>query len=179
MVEVHSARDRRRSAVLVAVLVAALVAGCARDAGLASGDLAPDFVLPRLDGSVQKLSNYRGKVVLVNLWATWCPPCLEELPLLNRIQEIYGSRGVVVLGLAGDDEPQSVRDFIAHNPVSFDVLLDVGGEVGTRYGITGYPETFIVDREGRFRQKIIGPLPSDAGRPTAEVNAAIEALLGG
>jgi peroxiredoxin len=144
-----------------------------------TGELAPDFVLPRLDGSVQKLSNYRGKVVLVNLWATWCPPCLEELPLLNRIQEIYGPRGVAVLGLAGDDDPQSVRDFIARNPVSFDVLLDVGGEVGTRYGITGYPETFIVDREGRLRHQLIGPLPADAGRPTTEMSAAIEALLGG
>jgi peroxiredoxin len=169
---------KRRALGAAALLAVAVVAGCARDAGLGSGDLVPDFVLPRLDGSVQKLSNYRGKVVLVNLWATWCPPCIEELPLLNRIQETYGPRGLVVLGLAGDDEPQRVRDFIAKNPVAFDILLDVGGEVGTRYGITGYPETFIVDREGRLKQKIIGPLPSDAGRPTNEMNAAIEALLG-
>jgi len=169
----------RRVALAAALLLVTLAGACAHDAGPASGDLAPDFVLPRLDGSVQKLSNYRGKVVIVNLWATWCPPCLEELPLLNRIQETYGPRGVAVLGLAGDDDPQTVRDFIAHNPVAFDVLLDVGGEVGTSYGITGYPETFIVDREGRLRQKIVGPLPADAGRPTAEMSAAIEALLGG
>ena len=162
-----------------ALLLVAFAAGCTRDAGPKTGDLMPDFVLPLLDGSVQKLGNYRGKVVLVNLWATWCPPCIEELPLLNRIQETYGPRGLVVLGLAGDDEPQRVRDFIAKNPVSFDILLDVGGEVGTRYGITGYPETFIVDREGRLKQKIVGPLPSDAGRLTNEMNAAIEALLGG
>ena len=169
----------RRVALAAALLLVTLAGACSHDAGPASGDLAPDFVLPRLDGSVQKLSNYRGKVVIVNLWATWCPPCLEELPLLNRIQETYGPRGVAVLGLAGDDDPQTVRDFIARNPVAFDVLLDVGGEVGTSYGITGYPETFIVDREGRFRQKIVGPLPADAGRPTAEMTAAIEALLGG
>jgi peroxiredoxin len=172
-------RERAARASTCAALLLVGLVGCARNAGLATGDLAPDFVLPRLDGSVQKLSNYRGKVVLVNLWATWCPPCLEELPLLNRIQEMYGPRGVVVLGLAGDDEPQRVRDFVAANPIAFDVLLDVGGEVGTRYGITGYPETFIVDREGRLRHQLIGPLPADAGRPTTEMAAAIEALLGG
>ena len=140
-------------------MLLAAAAGCARGGGPSAGELAPDFVLPRLDGTTQKLSNYRGKVVLVNLWATWCPPCLEGLPLLNRIQEIYGERGLTVLGLAGDDDPQRVRDFLSKNPVSFDVLLDVGGEVGTRYGITGYPETFVVDREGRLRTKLIGPLP--------------------
>lgn len=154
--------------------------GCnrARDP-LRAGEVVPDFVLPRLDGSVQKLSNYRGKVVLVNLWATWCPPCIEEMPLLDRLQEEFGPRGVVVLGLAADDDPEVVRTFVKQRPVKFDVLLDVGGEVGTRYGITGYPETFIVDREGRFQKKFIGPLPSDAGRPAAELTQALTALLGG
>jgi thiol-disulfide isomerase/thioredoxin len=172
---------RRALAFTAAGLCAALSwAACTRGpSGPGTGDLVPDFVLPRLDGSVQKLSNYRGKVVLVNMWATWCPPCIEELPLLDRIQELYGPRGLVVLGLAGDDDPQRVRDFLGHNSVSFEVLLDVGGEVGTQYGITGYPETFVVDREGRLRNKLIGPLPADAGRPTKELNDALEAVLGG
>ena len=167
-------------AVATMMLLAVFASACTRGAsGPAPGDLSPDFVLPRLDGSVQKLSNYRGKVVLVNMWATWCPPCLEELPLLNRIQERYRQRGLVVLGLAGDDDPQRVRDFLSANPVSFDVLLDVGGEVGTQYGIIGYPETFVVDREGRLRKKLIGPLPADAGRPAKELSDALEAVLGG
>jgi cytochrome c biogenesis protein CcmG, thiol:disulfide interchange protein DsbE len=115
----------------------------------------------------------------VNMWATWCPPCIEEIPLLDRIQETYGARGLVVLGLAADEEPDRVRSFLDHNPVKFDVLLDVGGEVGTRYGITGYPETFVVDREGHLREQIVGPIPSDAGRPTNDLSAALEGWLGG
>jgi thiol-disulfide isomerase/thioredoxin len=162
------------------LLVAASINACSRSGGGArTGELAPDFVLPRLDGSVQKLSNYRGKIVLVNMWATWCPPCIEEMPLLDGLEKTYGPRGLVVLGLAGDEEPGRVRSFLEKNPVSFDVLLDVGGEVGTRYGITGYPETFVVDREGRLRNKIVGPIPADAGRPTREIVASIETLLGG
>ena len=146
---------------------------------MGSGELVPDFVLPRLDGKIQKLSNYRGKVVLVNLWATWCPPCIEEMPLLERIQADFGPRGVIVLALAADDDPELVRAFIKEHPVGFDVLLDVGGEVGTRYGITGYPETFVVDREGRFRRKFIGPLPADAGRPSDELSRLLTDVLGG
>jgi peroxiredoxin len=167
-------------AVALSICVPLGLAGCAqKSGGPAVGDFMPDFVLPRLDGSVQKLSNHRGKVVLVNLWATWCPPCIEELPLLDRIQSDYASRGVVVLGLAGDDEPERVREFLAKKPVTFDVLLDVGGEVGTQYGITGYPETFVVDREGKLREKIIGPLPSDAGRPSDALVRMLDAALGG
>jgi peroxiredoxin len=164
--------------VLSCLLVVA-AAGCTKASGPQVGELVPDFVLPRLDGTVQKLSNYRGSPVLINLWATWCPPCIEEMPVLDRIVEDYGERGIVVLGLAGDDDPETVRTFLEKNPVDFEVLLDVGGDVGTRYGITGYPETFLVDREGRLREKIIGPLPAEAGRPAREVSATLEALLGG
>jgi len=154
--------------------------GCRRaEQVLRQGAIVPDFVLPQLDGRVQKLSNYRGKVVLVNLWATWCPPCIEEMPVLERLQEEFGPRGLVILALAADDDPEAVRAFVKQHPVQFDVLLDVGGEVGTRYGITGYPETFVVDREGRFQEKFIGPLPSDAGRPADDLSQRLTALLGG
>ena len=163
-----------------ALLFCALVSpACTeRSSGPAVGERMPDFVLPRLDGSTQKLSNYRGKVVLVNLWATWCAPCIEELPLLDRIQTDYADKGVVVLGLAGDDDPQRVRDFLAKTPVAFDVLLDVGGEVGTQYGITGYPETFFVDRQGRLGEKIIGPLPHKGSEPDGTLIEKIDRLLG-
>ena len=173
----------KRLLVAVSVALACSIlaqSGCKRaEEGLRQGETVPDFVLPMLDGKVQKLSNYRGKVVLVNLWATWCPPCIEEVPLLDRLQQEYGERGLVVLALAADDDPETVRTFMKLHPVKFDVLLDVGGEVGTRYGITGYPETFVVDREGRFREKYIGPLPSDAGRPSDELSLRLTALLGG
>ncbi len=165
------------TAVALAILAAA--SACMRGTGVSQGTLAPDFVLPRLDGTVQKLSNYRGKIVVVNLWATWCPPCLEEMPLLEQMARQYGPQGLVVLGIAADEDRTAVERFLERRPLSFEVLLDPGGEVGTRYGITGYPETFVVDREGRFQVKFIGPLPGSDGRPGPEVTAQIEALLGG
>jgi peroxiredoxin len=169
------ARTIVSSAVLAGVLV--LTAGCNPSSGPRAGDLAPDFVLPKLDGSVQKLSNHRGRPVLVNLWATWCPPCIAEMPLLDSIVRDYGPRGLVVLGIAGDDDASRVREFIAQRSPAFDVLLDPGGTVGTQYGITGYPETFLVDRDGKLTAKFIGPLPSDAGSLAPAVTQAIEAVL--
>ena len=172
----------RRGAALIciALLMSSLGAACkSGGAGPKEGELAPDFVLPRLDGSVQKLSNFRGSVVLVNMWATWCPPCIAEMPVLNEIARAYESRGLVVLGVAGDDDSQDVLDFIEQDPLAFPVLLDPGGAVGTQYGITGYPETFLVDREGRLQRKFIGPLPEVDGKPAPEVIGAIDAVLGG
>ena len=170
-------RSGLRTAVALAIL--AVASACTRGTGISEGTLAPDFVLPRLDGTVQKLSNYRGKIVVVNLWATWCPPCLEEMPLLEQMARQYGPQGLVVLGIAADEDRTAVERFLERRPLSFEILLDPGGEVGTRYGITGYPETFVVDREGRFQVKFIGPLPASEGRPGPEVAARIEALLGG
>lgn len=171
---------RFRRFALGAVGIALLAAvGCNSTDGPSSGELAPDFVLPRLDGRVQKLSNYRGKVVMVNLWATWCPPCLTEMPVLDEIVATYGPRGLVVLGIASDDDASAVERFVQKESPQMEILLDPGGAVGTQYGITGYPETFFVDREGRLRRKFIGPLPEVDGKPASDVTAVIEALLGG
>ena len=165
--------------ILIAAVAVMLVAGCKSQQGPQTGALAPDFVLPRLDGSVQKLSNHRGNVVMVNLWATWCPPCLAEMPLLDSIVETYASRGLVVLGIASDDDQAAVEQFVRKESPRMEILLDPGGAVGTQYGITGYPETFLVDREGRLQHKFIGPLPEVDGKPAPEVTAVIEGLLGG
>ncbi len=174
-----NAHNRIAPAALTAALLLALaLAGCRAKSAVHAGDLAPDFVAPRLDGSVQKLSNFRGSVVVLNLWATWCPPCLAEMPVLNTLARDFEARGVVVLGVAGDDDPEAVRRFVAEQKVDFDVLLDPGGAVGTQYGITGYPETFLVDREGRVREKYIGPLPATGEAPAGEISARLEALIG-
>lgn len=155
------------------------VSGCESKNGVATGDLAPEFVLQGVDGQSHKLSNYRGRVVLVNLWATWCPPCVEEMPVLNQLAQDYADKGLVVLGLAGDDDTRRVSDFLAKSPLKFEVLLDSDGAIGTRYGITGYPETFFIDREGRVRDKMIGPLPAQGGRVAPQLARRLESLLGG
>ena len=171
-------RGVRLVPVLAVFLFLPALGGCQdRSTGLERGDVAPDFVLPTPDGTVRKLSNFRGRPVLLNLWATWCPPCIAEMPVLNAIAEEYGPKGLAVLGLAGDEDAEEVRTFLASEPVKFEVLLDRNGEVGTQYGITGYPETFLLDREGRVRMKFIGPVPILAGKPRADFVAQIEALL--
>ncbi len=164
-------------ALALALVIAAAVAGCRGAGSPRTGDLAPDFVLPDLDGNVQKLSNHRGKPVLVNLWATWCPPCIAEIPLLDEIVREYGPQGLVVLGIAGDDEDARVRDFVAKHSPAFKVLLDPGGSVGAMYAITGYPETFLVDRDGRLVTKFIGPVPSESGRLAQTVRTMLSGVL--
>ncbi len=158
------------------VLLVAGVGGCQRS-GLSEGDKAPEFLLQRSDGAVRKLRDYRGRILLLNLWATWCPPCRAEIHLLNAIERDFSKRGVAVLGLAGDEDPAAVHRFIDEFNVEFEVLLDPDGAVGTEYGITGYPETFLIDREGRVRGKYIGPLPHEQGKPAKELVDRIEALI--
>ena len=170
---------RKWAAVLaVSALVVLAAAGCT-GRGLEPGDRAPGFVLPRMDGSVQKLLNYRGRPVLLNHWATWCPPCVEELPVLNTIAREYGPKGLVVLALAADEDLATVARFLEEHPTDFEVLLDASGAVGTQYKITGYPETFLIDRDGRVAEKIVGPIPALGGRPGEGFVRSIEALLGG
>ncbi|HYC57110.1 MAG TPA: TlpA disulfide reductase family protein [Candidatus Binatia bacterium] len=165
---------------LTPFVVVAVLAGCDVGGGkLSDGDLAPDFILQSLDGKTRKLSIYRGQVVLVNLWATWCPPCIEEMPLLNRIAEQYKDRGLIVLGVAGDDDVSRVQEFVERTPLKFEILLDPDGAIGTQYGITGYPETFFVDREGRIRDKIIGRIPAQGAGAAPDFTARLEKILGG
>jgi phosphatidylglycerol:prolipoprotein diacylglycerol transferase len=167
------------AAVVVLALGLLALPACNSRTGLSRGQKAPDFMLSRPDGAVRKLSGYRGSTVLLNLWATWCPPCIEEMPLLNELAVDYKDRGLRVVGLAGDDDPARVKEFLERNPLDFEILLDPDGQVGTLYGITGYPETFLIDREGRVQGKYIGPLPAEGGRPSAELRKRIETLLGG
>ncbi|MFT4571304.1 MAG: peroxiredoxin [Hyphomicrobiaceae bacterium] len=164
--------------VALALCITALP-GCETSNGVTPGDKAPDFILRSPTGEVRKLSNYRGSPVLVNLWATWCPPCLVEMPVLDRIATDYKERGLVVLGIAGDEDTDAVSRFLAKNPLKFEVLLDPDGSVGTQYGITGYPETFLIDREGRLTEKVIGPVPSEGGQPSADFVRRLEAIIGG
>jgi peroxiredoxin len=169
----------RVAAAMLLVGMAAFGAGCKPKGPPVQGDVAPDFVLQNSKGQTRKLSNFRGKVVLVNLWATWCPPCVAELPVLDRIAADYADRGLVVLGVAGDENTQDVTDFLAKSPVHFEALFDPNGAIGTQYGITGYPETFFVDRQGRLQDKIIGPLPGKGGQISPDLKSRIEVLLGG
>ncbi len=166
----------RPAAVALAACIALTPAAC-MNSGVSVGDRAPDFVVQTLAGGVKKLSNYKGRPLLVNLWATWCPPCIEEMPVLNRLQESYAGGGLIVLGIAGDEDITQVGEFLKKHPVKFEVLLDPQGAVGTEYGITGYPETFLIDREGKIAAKYVGPLPAHGGGPAADLMKALDELI--
>jgi peroxiredoxin len=127
-----------------------------------------------LEGQAVRLSAYRGQVVLVNLWATWCPPCREEMPSMEKLHQRLREKGFVLLAVSEDEGGAGVvRPFVEQMRLTFRVLLDPGGDVGRKYGVWGYPESFLVDREGRIVERVIGP--RDWGAP-AEI-ARIEALL--
>lgn len=124
--------------------------------GPAVGDATPNFQLSDLDGRTSRLSDYRGKVVVLNFWATWCAPCVQEMPSLNRLSETFGLKGVTVLAVSVDDDEQALRQFVAKNQLKMAVLRDPDHKVSASYRTFKYPETYILDRQGRLVQKVIG-----------------------
>jgi cytochrome c biogenesis protein CcmG/thiol:disulfide interchange protein DsbE len=109
---------------------------------------APDFTLTTLDGGEIRLSDQRGKVVVVNFWASWCIPCRDEAPVLQSIWEQYRDRGVIVMGVAYTDTETGARDFIAEYGQTYPNGMDLGTRISDLYHIQGVPETFVVDQQG-------------------------------
>ncbi len=126
--------------------------------GAAVGAAAKDFELPALrDGSV-RLSDYKGKVVFLNIWATWCPPCREEMPFMEALYRRLKDRPFEMLAVSVDREGDKVvAPFAAKYDLTFPVLLDPDSKTYRLYGLTGVPETFIVDKSGLVIRKIVGP----------------------
>lgn len=123
-----------------------------------SGYPAPDFALLDLSGREYRLSDLRGKIVFLNVWATWCPPCREEMPSMERLHRSLAGRDFVMLAISEDAQGrQVVEPFVRQLGLTFPVLLDPDGFIPKRYGVTGYPETFVIDRAGRIVQHLIGP----------------------
>jgi thiol-disulfide isomerase/thioredoxin len=107
-----------------------------------------DFTLTDLDGKSWTLTALRGRVVLVNFWATWCPPCRKEIPDLIGLQQQFAGQGLIVLGIDDNEEEATVRPFVTAQRMTYPVLLDPGGVVSERFAVTSIPKTFIYDREG-------------------------------
>lgn len=147
--------------ILFFLLVA--VSSCSRreQTGTNPGDFAPGFRLQTLQGDWKQLSDYRGKRVLLNFWATWCAPCVEEMPDLERLYSSLDPDSAVVIAIAVDDDPQTLSSFQKRLGLSFPILLDTDGSVRDAFRVEGYPETFLLDREGKIRM-IVDPIDSDA-----------------
>lgn len=112
---------------------------------------APNFTLKSLDGKNLKLSEMAGNVVLINFWASWCGPCLQEMPLLNKIHKKYEPLGFTVLGVNVEENSSNARAFLADRGVEFPVLLDTKNQVSKMYDVIAMPTTVLVDRDGNMR----------------------------
>ena len=124
--------------------------------GIGAGDEAPDFTLPALGGSSLALHDFREHVVVLNFWATWCPPCVDEVPSLRKFAEQMRLAGVVVIGVSADRNRAAVEKFTADNRLSYPIAHDSSQTVAARYGTFKYPETYIIGRDGRVARKIVG-----------------------
>jgi peroxiredoxin len=140
-----------------AVLTAVLVFSCNKDPGPQVGNPVPDFILPDLEGKSHRLADLRGRVVVLNFWATWCPPCIDEMPSLQRLHRALADRGIAVLAVSVDERFSDVSAFARKFQLTFTVLHDEGKKVSRKYQTFKYPETYILDREGRLKTKVVGP----------------------
>jgi peroxiredoxin len=129
--------------------------------GLRTGSPVPGFQLAALGGGTTDLAAYRGHVVLVNFWATWCPPCVSEMPSLDRLSRILAPEGLVVLGLSVDADEEALRAFVEHHRLGFTILRDPGAHTAAAFRITGYPQTFLIGRDGTLVKTFLGPAEWD------------------
>ena len=127
---------------------------------VAVGSPAPPIVAATLDQPKRELTrtDYEGKVVLLNIWATWCEPCRVEMPSIEKLYRDFGPQGLVVLGVSVDDPgaENKIREFVKEYGLTFPILHDPKQVTKTNYQVTGFPETFIIGREGTIRKKVIG-----------------------
>ena len=125
---------------------------------IGEGIPAPDFTFPGLDGKNTSLSDYKGKVVLVNIWATWCPPCVYEMPSMQKLYNEFNGKNFEILAVSIDAAGvDAVAPFMKKHKLSFPALMDPKGTIKSMYRVTGIPESFIIDKQGVLVGKIIGP----------------------
>ncbi len=150
--------------------------GCnKRELPAVEGNQAPDFTLLDLSGRPVQLSSLRGKVVLLNFWATWCPPCREEIPSLVQLNKAMQGKPFQMLAVSVDEGGKdAVQAFFAKKGVTLPALLDGDGKVSRVYGTTGVPETFVIDAKGVIMKKVMGPLDWSS----VEVVSYLQELIG-
>jgi cytochrome c biogenesis protein CcmG/thiol:disulfide interchange protein DsbE len=142
--------------ILLVVLLVALFARGSATSPTAIGAVAPDFSVTDLDGNPIHLADLGGQPVIVNFWASWCVPCIEEFPLLRDAAARHAEDGLVVVGIVYQDRTQAARDFMARNGATWAAAADPDGRVADAYGILAPPETFFIGRDGRIAARVLG-----------------------
>ena len=150
-----------RPVILLLLLVASLHGAMAQQPGkgltrLPEGITAPDFSLPDMDGKNVRLSDYRGSPLIINFWATWCPPCREEMPSMQRAWEKLQQEGILMLAINVGEDEDTIFQFTANYPVDFPLLLDVDSSVTGEWPVRGLPTTYVVGPGGDLIYRAIG-----------------------
>jgi len=149
----------------IILMVAVIFAGCGKKEAAPSGEQSPfgvaelpGFVLSDLTGAEQNLQDYKGKVLIVDFWATWCAPCRKEIPDFIALKEEYGEKGLEIIGISLDDSLSELNEFVKANKINYPVLYrDQERKIVDAFGgIKGIPTTFIIDREGKVVRKFVG-----------------------
>jgi cytochrome c biogenesis protein CcmG/thiol:disulfide interchange protein DsbE len=155
---------RKRAAQAVSVVIVLVLAGVlawriASSGGVTAGEPAPPLTLRRLDTTgTLSLASLRGKVVAINFWASWCGPCRDEAPLLERTWRENRAKGFVLLGVDANDSSGEARKFMRKHGLTYPIVHDAHGSTLGHWGVPGLPTTFVVDREGRVVAKVLGGL---------------------
>ena len=161
----------RKTVVLIAFAALAALAGCPGAEKTAPSSSAPDFTLPDLSGKKVRLADQKGKVVLIEFWATWCPPCRSSIPVIERLHRTYGGKGLVVLAISMDEGGwDKVKAFTAEQGITYSVLQG-NDDVSTKYLVRMIPAVFLVDKQGNIAKQFIG------GGSEADMEKEIKALL--
>ncbi|MED4934984.1 thiol-disulfide oxidoreductase ResA [Heyndrickxia coagulans] len=145
-------------AVLILAVGYTLYANATKESqgALAAGDKAPDFILKDLNGKTYRLSDYKGKGVLLNFWGTWCEPCKKEMPYMNELYSSYKPKGVEILAVYVKNTRFLVDEFVKQYGLTFPVLIDKNGDVQHAYHIDPLPTTFLIGPDGKVKKVIIG-----------------------
>jgi len=145
---------------LIVVLLSPLLSGCSRKEKPAiAGNKAPDLTLTDLSGRNVKLSSFRGKVVLLNFWATWCPPCRQEIPSMMLLNKTFAGKPFQMLAVSEDSGgKEAVEAYFKESGNSLPAFLDIDQSAGKIYGLTGVPESFVIDKNGVILKKVVGAM---------------------
>lgn len=157
---------------LLAVWGALLLARPAPGGVARIGDAAPAFVLNDLDGNPIRLADLRGRPVIVNFWASWCVPCVEEFPVLAKAAEAHQRDGLAVVGIVYRDQSDAAREFMDRMAATWPAVMDPGDRVASRFGVIGAPDTFFIDRDGTLVSRQIGQLSA------ADMQRGLARILG-
>ena len=154
------------SLIILLVCSPLLIVACGQEPKVAKvatiGQPAPDFTLKDSNGKTWTLSALKGQVVFVNFWATWCPPCREEMPSMQQLHDTQPKDKFKMLAILSKDDPALADAFVRKLRITIPILNDHNNVTGQNYGLTGLPETYIIDKQGVLREKFIGPAQWDS-----------------